>query len=73
MTVPDFEIDARIRAKSLELVVSPDARTASEGSVVSHEVRRVGVPERMESREPYRDVAIEKRIVAEISRNTRER
>lgn len=70
MNAPDFEIDARIRAKGLVPHVPPDAQTHAEGEEVTlaREEQRSGVPAEMESGERYSDVVIDKRIVGETQR-----
>lgn len=70
MNAPDFEIDARIRAKGLVPHVPPDAQTHAEGEEVTlaREEQRSSVPAEMESGERYSDVVIDKRIVGETQR-----
>lgn len=70
MNAPDFEIDARIRAKGLVPHVPPDAQTHAEGEEVTlaREEHRSSVPAEMESGERYSDVVIDKRIVGETQR-----
>jgi hypothetical protein len=70
VNAPDFEIDARIRAKGLVPHVPPDAQTHAEGEEVTlaREEQRSSVPAEMESGERYSDVVIDKRIVGETQR-----
>jgi len=67
VTAPDFEIDARIRAKRLVAHIPPDAQMQAEGEEVTlvREEQRSGAPARMESRKRYSDVIIDKRIAGE--------
>jgi hypothetical protein len=66
VTAPDFEINARIRAKRLVPHVPPEARTEGEEVTLARDEERTGVPARIASGEHYSDVVIDKRIVGEM-------
>jgi hypothetical protein len=67
VNVPDFEINACLRAKRLTSRIPPDVRAETEGDDVSlaSDQRRSGLPTVMESGGRYSDVLVEKRLVAE--------
>ncbi len=71
MTIPDFEIDARLRARQLASLDHRDVETRPEGDRVSltRRGRRRGLPEAIEPGGRYADVDIETSITGTVARD----
>jgi hypothetical protein len=67
MTTPDFEISTTFRARQLTSHVPPDGTTDTEGVTVERHHKRKGVPEEMEPGGQYKDVTVNKRVIARIA------
>jgi hypothetical protein len=67
MTTPDFEISTAVRARNLTSHVPPDGKTDPEGVTVERHHKRKGLPEEMQPGGHYKDVTVNKRVIARIA------
>jgi len=67
MTTPDFEISTALRARNLTSHVPPDGRTDTEGVTVERHHKRKGLPEKMQPGGQYKDVTVNKQVIARIA------
>jgi hypothetical protein len=68
MNTDDFEIDVRLRARSLTAREAPEPETQVETgpTVLARREHRVGLPEQITPGERYCDVTVEKSVVARL-------
>jgi hypothetical protein len=68
MSVPDFEVAARMRGKSLVARVPPDPATETTGDGVElmHRQTRQRLPEEMEPGHAYQNVLVTKRLIGRV-------
>jgi hypothetical protein len=73
VTTPDFEIRARLRARTLTSREPPDARTKTNGEnlTVTRQQTRSGLPAEMRAGERYEDVVVDKRLSGEVGSELR--
>jgi hypothetical protein len=65
VTRPDFEVNARLRAREVVALVPPDTQTEGEAVTLAREQTSSGLPAELEPGKRYRDVVVEKRLVGE--------
>jgi hypothetical protein len=67
MSVPDFEVAARIRGKSLIARVPPDPATETTGGAeLMRRQTRQRLPEEMEPGHTYHNVLVTKRLIGRV-------
>ena len=69
MDILDFEVSVELRAREIAIRTAPDAVTRPEETTLELSEQRLGLPDRVEGGETYRDVVVQKSLLARLRRS----
>jgi hypothetical protein len=69
MAIPDFEVSAELRVREMTIRTAPDAVTRPDETTLEQREQQLGLPDRVEGGETYRDVVVQKSLLARLRRS----
>jgi hypothetical protein len=67
--IPDFEVSAELRARVITVRTAPDPLTRRDETTLERSEQRLGLPNRVEDGETYREVVVQKSLLARLRRS----